>query len=177
MIGALCESPLTMQAITDWHDALEEGRMLLRDVIDLDATYSGGPDAEGNNTPTNGAAARARLSGRRGAGGRGPAAKMAKMKTTRTKTSAMTTMMMRMTKRSLMSLAAMEQALKPRNPRTFRANFHAYLKLHRAQDKRLIALQRARRFPSPPKRTYERHRKDLLESMELVRLNNARSSI
>ena len=41
MIGALCESPLTMRAIAHWHDALNEGELLLRDVIDLDATYGG----------------------------------------------------------------------------------------------------------------------------------------
>ncbi|MCL2673355.1 MAG: RNA polymerase sigma factor RpoD [Alphaproteobacteria bacterium] len=39
MIGGLCESPLTMKAITIWHDALNSGNMLLRDIIDLDATY------------------------------------------------------------------------------------------------------------------------------------------
>ncbi|PWC29540.1 RNA polymerase sigma factor RpoD [Teichococcus aestuarii] len=38
MIGGLCESPLTFQAILTWHDAVKEGRMLLRDVIDLEAT-------------------------------------------------------------------------------------------------------------------------------------------
>ncbi|PHK95688.1 RNA polymerase sigma factor RpoD [Pseudoroseomonas rhizosphaerae] len=38
MIGGLCESPLTFQAILTWHDAVREGRMLLRDVIDLEAT-------------------------------------------------------------------------------------------------------------------------------------------
>ena len=46
MIGALCESPLTMRAITEWHDSLVEELMLLRDVIDLDATMSGGPDGD-----------------------------------------------------------------------------------------------------------------------------------
>src|SRR3989339_651055 len=39
MIGGLCESPLTIQALLAWHDALLEGKMLLRDIIDLDATY------------------------------------------------------------------------------------------------------------------------------------------
>ncbi|MDQ1079935.1 RNA polymerase sigma factor RpoD [Pseudoroseomonas cervicalis] len=38
MIGGLCESPLTFQAILTWHNAVKEGRMLLRDVIDLEAT-------------------------------------------------------------------------------------------------------------------------------------------
>src|SRR3712207_6090778 len=38
MIGGLCESPLTFKAVVAWHDAVKEGRMLLRDVIDLEAT-------------------------------------------------------------------------------------------------------------------------------------------
>ncbi len=38
MIGGICESPLTMRIIA-WRDALLDGKMLLRDVIDLDATY------------------------------------------------------------------------------------------------------------------------------------------
>jgi RNA polymerase primary sigma factor len=38
MIGGLCESPLTFKAIVAWHDAVKEKRMLLRDVIDLEAT-------------------------------------------------------------------------------------------------------------------------------------------
>ncbi|MGZ8410989.1 MAG: RNA polymerase sigma factor RpoD, partial [Hyphomicrobium sp.] len=39
MIGGICESPLTIRAIVHWHDALLEGRMALRDVIDLETTY------------------------------------------------------------------------------------------------------------------------------------------
>ena len=46
MIGGLCESPLTFKAIVAWHDAVKEGRMLLRDVIDLEGTASAAnPDA------------------------------------------------------------------------------------------------------------------------------------
>src|SRR5262249_30958228 len=41
MIGGLCESPLTFQAIIIWRDELNEGKILLRDIIDLEATYSG----------------------------------------------------------------------------------------------------------------------------------------
>ncbi len=39
MIGGLCESALTIKALTGWHAALQSGKMLLRDIIDLDATY------------------------------------------------------------------------------------------------------------------------------------------
>jgi RNA polymerase primary sigma factor len=44
MLGAIRESPLTFDAILGWRDALNEGKMLLRDIIDLDATYGGGFD-------------------------------------------------------------------------------------------------------------------------------------
>ena len=46
MIRGLCESPLTFEAIMVWRDELQEGQVLLRDIIDLDATY-GGQQAEG----------------------------------------------------------------------------------------------------------------------------------
>ena len=45
MISGICESPLTIQAILAWHDALQDGKMLLRDIIDLEATYDGEPGA------------------------------------------------------------------------------------------------------------------------------------
>jgi RNA polymerase primary sigma factor len=45
VIAGLCESPLTFQAIIIWRDELSEGKVLLRDIVDLDATY-GGPDAK-----------------------------------------------------------------------------------------------------------------------------------
>jgi RNA polymerase primary sigma factor len=45
MIAGLCESPLTFQAITIWRDELNEGKVFLREIIDLEATYAG-PDAK-----------------------------------------------------------------------------------------------------------------------------------
>ena len=49
MIAGLCESPLTFQAIIIWRDELAEEKILLRDIIDLEATYAG-PDAK--NVPS-----------------------------------------------------------------------------------------------------------------------------
>src|ERR1044072_6802140 len=43
MIGGICESPMTIHALLMWRDAINEGRMLLRDVIDLEATQGGAP--------------------------------------------------------------------------------------------------------------------------------------
>jgi RNA polymerase primary sigma factor len=45
MIAGLCESPLTFQAIIIWRDELNDGKVFLRDIIDLEATYAG-PDAK-----------------------------------------------------------------------------------------------------------------------------------
>jgi RNA polymerase primary sigma factor len=49
MIGGICESPLTIRALLAWREALIEGRILLRDIIDLDATYGGGPSEDAMN--------------------------------------------------------------------------------------------------------------------------------
>ena len=50
MIAGLCESPLTFQAIIIWRDELNEGKVFLRDIIDLEATYAG-PDAKQMQPP------------------------------------------------------------------------------------------------------------------------------
>ena len=66
MIAGLCESPLTFQAIIIWRDELNEGKIFLRDIIDLEATYAG-PDAKNNMNPAMlaGARRRRRPAGRR----------------------------------------------------------------------------------------------------------------
>src|SRR5512143_3951583 len=50
MIAGLCESPLTFQAIIIWRDELNDGKVFLRDIIDLEATYAG-PDAKNMQPP------------------------------------------------------------------------------------------------------------------------------
>jgi RNA polymerase primary sigma factor len=49
VLEALCESPLTMRAIISWRDAIGEGKVLLRDAIDLEATYGAEPQGEGRS--------------------------------------------------------------------------------------------------------------------------------
>jgi RNA polymerase primary sigma factor len=56
MIAGLCESPLTFQAIIIWRDELNEGKIFLRDIIDLEATYAG-PDSKGGAAANGEAAA------------------------------------------------------------------------------------------------------------------------
>jgi RNA polymerase primary sigma factor len=50
VIAGLCESPLTFQAIIIWRDELNEGKVFLRDIIDLEATYAG-PGAKAMPAP------------------------------------------------------------------------------------------------------------------------------
>jgi len=50
MIAGLCESPLTFQAVIIWRDELNDGKVFLRDIIDLEATYAG-PDAKQMQAP------------------------------------------------------------------------------------------------------------------------------
>src|SRR5205085_7251636 len=51
MIAGLCESPLTFQAIIIWRDELNDAKVFLRDIIDLEATYAG-PDGKVVPPPT-----------------------------------------------------------------------------------------------------------------------------
>ena len=171
MIGALSESPLTMQAITHWHDALNEGRMLLRDAIDLDAMYGGTPEgANAANTDE-------------------LADDHAEEETLKVDVDEENdddeeeeTLKADVDEENddedeeevSLSLAAMEQALKPEIIDKFEKISATYIKLHRAQDKRLAALQKGDAVSKSTERTYERHRKDLLANMEQIRLNNAK---
>ncbi len=45
MIDGLCESPMTLKAISGWRDDLVEGRMQLRDIVDLEMMYGDDADA------------------------------------------------------------------------------------------------------------------------------------
>ncbi|MAS87327.1 MAG: RNA polymerase sigma factor RpoD [Micavibrio sp.] len=49
MIGGICEAPLAIESIIAWYEALEKGDILLREVIDLDATYTDGPESDTAN--------------------------------------------------------------------------------------------------------------------------------
>ena len=51
MIGGICESPLAIESIIAWYEALEKGDILLREVIDLETTYSQGQDVDPESDP------------------------------------------------------------------------------------------------------------------------------
>ncbi len=117
MIAGLCESPLTFQAIIIWRDELAEGKVLLRDIIDLEATYAG-PDAK---APDATAAAAA------GGEARSPSEDERRFRRRGRRRATTTTS-------SNMSLAAMEAELKPQVVETFDNIAENYKKLRKLQD-------------------------------------------
>ena len=55
MIGGICESPLTIRALLHWRDQIADGVVPLRDIIDLETTYTklnGGPVIEVASGPS-----------------------------------------------------------------------------------------------------------------------------
>ena len=164
MIGGLCESPLTFRAIIAWHEALKAGRMLLRDIVDLEATQGAGappPEALANGDATalangepgavpNGEPAR---NGFDAAGdddedgdNEGPG----------------------------MSLSALEEKLKPEVLATFEEIEALYKRLHKMQHKRLEGLSAGDEVNTRSERSYEKLREELVARVEQVRLHNNR---
>ncbi|HAJ22310.1 MAG TPA: RNA polymerase sigma factor RpoD [Rhodospirillaceae bacterium] len=209
MIGALCESPLTMRAITDWHDQLLEGQILLRDVIDLDATMSSGPDADdmadiesGDEEAGESEALKEAEKAKEEAeepeeededDTEEEAPKVAAKPEVIKPVEAVKTADPAADgepvdgvsptgdgdededgEENNMSLAAMEQALKPTVLETFEKISDTYGKLQRAQDKRVSSMQKGESVSRSTERTYDKHRKELIQLMDEVRLNNIR---
>ncbi|MBM3560761.1 MAG: RNA polymerase sigma factor RpoD, partial [Alphaproteobacteria bacterium] len=153
MIGAICESPLTIRAIIAWCEALEDERILLRDVIDLDATYGGGPEGDGTAPPAAEAEGEAEEK-EETAEGEEPAED---------------------DEEANLSLAAMEARLKPEVLGLFDEIARTYKRLRRLQDQEMAGLRKKadRLTPAQEKRHVKLHR-ELIELMEKVRLNNGR---
>jgi RNA polymerase primary sigma factor len=162
MIGAICESPLTIRAIIEWHDALNEGKMLLRDIIDLDATYGGGPDGEGEEgiPPEEAAVAEEGAGEREEEEREGEAEAEGEGEGDGEDNS--------------LSLSAMEAALKPQVLENFEKIAATYQKLHKIQEERLAAWQRGEDPGKAIDKKYDKLRSELIELVNKVRLNNAR---
>jgi RNA polymerase primary sigma factor len=152
MIGGLCESPLTFKAIISWHDQLKAGRMLLRDIIDLEATQgAGAPTGDGAAPPP--PPAEANGGGFDGAGedmdddeGEGPG----------------------------ISLSALEEKLKPEVLATFEEIEGLYKKLHKMSHRRLETMTSGEDVSSRSEKTYEKSRDELVQKVGQVRLHNNR---
>jgi RNA polymerase primary sigma factor len=188
MIGGICENPMTIRAMIGWRDALNEGKMLLRDIIDLDATYGGGgfelvapeiavvaPISGAAEEESNGEAKES-VEAVNGMGadtpteaenGEDPSSELAEIESELAVEEGDG-------EESSISLAAMEAQLKPSVLATFNAIAETYKRLHRLQDQRIHALQRGEPLSRVPERRYERLKAEIIENVKRVRLNNAR---
>ncbi len=178
VIGGICESPLTIQPLLAWRAALLENKILLRDIIDLDATYDPDPSeaelaeavAELEETE-NGEASKgeADKSGAKANGkdeessGEGQAVGESQEDGEADED-----------EEAGLSLAAMEQALLPQVVEAFDIIAATYKKLARSQDKRLGHLQKGEQVPKQTETRHEKLKLQLIEDMKDVRLNNAR---
>ena len=182
MIASLCESPLTFEALMQWRDELIEGRILLRDIIDLDATYGGtGPDGsavpaangEGAPMPPPGPrpvppprpapAPRPELrvvAGTDGEGGDGAAAPAAEEDFDDDENN--------------VSLAMMESALKPQILEKLDVIYNTYKKLGRLQDAQVEAQLAKDDLSSGQERRFKKFRQEVVDLVKGVRFNNNR---
>ncbi|GGF65420.1 RNA polymerase sigma factor RpoD [Azorhizobium oxalatiphilum] len=155
MIAGLCESPLTFQAIIIWRDELTEGRVLLRDIIDLEATYAG---PEGKNAPViEGDPALAPEQGEDGILGDGasPNDDEDDMENS-------------------LSLAAMETEIKPKVVETFDRIADSYKKLRRLQDQNVESKLKNETLSPAQERKAKKLKEDLVLDVKSLSLNQAR---
>ena len=192
MIAGLCESPLTFQAIIIWRNELNDGKVLLRDIIDLDATYAGtganamptpaiGPDGQlivdvavthQNGPPQMRAPATApaaptpfKPAGESSAGGETAAAGTIGESNLDDDDDDM---------ENWLSVAAMEAELKPKVIETFDTIADTYKRLRRLQDQD-IQFQLKRQSLSPAQeRNYKKLKNEIIGEVKSLRLNQAR---
>ncbi len=165
MIGGICASPLTTRALLLWRDALAENKMLLRDIIDLDATYGSAILDEAEAAMVKAAAEGASAEGP--AEGEEAAAELAEIEAEAEADDADG-------EDSSISLAAMETQLKPGMVAIFDALAEAHKKIHKVQDQRITALVKGIVLPRATQRRYDKLKDEIVELLKRVRFNNTR---
>ncbi|EAP75786.1 MULTISPECIES: RNA polymerase sigma factor RpoD [Roseovarius] len=166
MILGLCESPLTFQAITIWRDELLTEDILLRDVIDLEATFGNQlGDDEDEEAPVVAANV-----------GEAPGKKS---ETTQELDADGNPISSDDDEdeddQANMSLAAMEAALKPRVLETLDRIANDYEKLSEMQDSRISAtLNEDGSFSAKQEATYQKLRSEIVELVNELHLHNNR---
>lgn len=168
MIAGLCESPLTFQAIIIWRDELNEAKVLLREIIDLEATYAG-PEAkqapivernpdEDNKPKVDEKARRRDDDDITNVGGdtRGEEEDDEEDEAN-------------------LSLAAMEAELRPQVMETLDVIAGTYKKLRKLQDQQVEArLAQTGALSSSQERSYKKLKEELITAVKSLSLNNAR---
>ncbi|WP_157020102.1 RNA polymerase sigma factor RpoD [Mesorhizobium xinjiangense] len=167
MIAGLCESPLTFQAIIIWRDELNESQILLREIIDLEATYAG-PEAKQApvvERPAEDAKPKAEEKPRRGddditnVGGESQAADDEDEEEDEAN----------------LSLAAMEAELRPQVMETLDTIAETYRKLRKLQDQQVESrLGSTGALSSSQERSYKKLKEELITAVKSLSLNQNR---
>ncbi len=174
MIGGICESPLAIESLIAWYEALQKGDILLREIIDLDATYSDGPEIDHSakprppKTPAVLAAAVAKK-----------AAKEKEEKkleknadgTDKKEDDADSTDDV---EEDNVSLSAMEEELKPKVFAIFAKIKKTYKKISAVQAERIEAIQKGNDPSDAVNKKYNKLKTEMVKMMDEVKLNNAR---
>ena len=163
MIESLCESPMTMKALTEWHDQLVEETILLRDVIDLDATFAGELEEvdEGiidGDTETDSANEDREMETPEGT-------QISDEDKTEGETEE---------EETTMSLSAMEEELKPEVLATFTRISKAYKKLKKLQEKRMEKLAKSKTPTVAIMESYNHAKMELFTELSALHFNSSR---
>ncbi|MDA5194981.1 RNA polymerase sigma factor RpoD [Govanella unica] len=154
MIAGLCESPMTFKALIAWTEHLNLGQLLLRDIIDLDATYSADPEtgvAVDGATALAGSTEGDESAGDEAAGEDGDD-----------------------DGESNISLSAMEEALKPQVLETLTQITAIYKKLAKLQEARLDAQLKSEDLPAAQEKKLDKLHQEVVDLVKSLHFNNAR---
>ncbi len=152
MIGGICESPLAIESLIAWYDALQKGDILLREVIDLDATYSDGEEELDEDEDEE--------EGEEGEDGDEDSEGKKKDDSEEEENS--------------ISLSAMEEELLPQVFEAYSKIQKTYKKMQKAQQPRLEALSKGKEPAEAANKKYEKLKEEMIGLMNDVQLNNAR---
>jgi RNA polymerase primary sigma factor len=187
MIAGLCESPLTFQAVIIWRDELNQGKVFLRDIIDLEATYAGpnantlpapvviGPDGQPivpvPGAPTFGT--RPQQTPATAASFR-PAAEHADGEEASSEGAAGEGNLDEDDLENWLSLAAIEAELKPKVVETFDTVASTYKRLRRLQDQDIHFQLESRSLSPAQERKYKKLKDEIIAEVKSLRLKQAR---
>src|SRR4051794_22269183 len=176
MIWGLCESPITFNAIIEWSNALNNGHMQLREILDLEAMLSKGPTAE----QVEGAEADDDTISESTAG---PSFKEEEEpEEVVAEEEDEDSMVERRAPRPVeeededntLSLAQMEETLKPAALEKFAAITDLYKKFARLQGTRMEAMSAGEEFGAADERKYQKLREHLTAEVESVQFHGAK---
>jgi RNA polymerase primary sigma factor len=159
MIAGLCESPLTFQAIIIWRDELNDGKVLLRDIIDLEATYAG-PEGKGAPKAAEGEEEAPEAEAAESGEGGEPPIPEGDLDEDDMENN--------------VSLSAMEAELKPKVLETFDRIADAYKKLRRLQDQNVESKLQNTTLTPAQERKYKKLKEEIVVDVKSLSLNQNR---